>query len=70
MKPRYISDSWANGVLELRLDEAREYLTVSIITAQGDHHLTFDADDALDVLAAANILISNMEDPDPKEEVA
>lgn len=71
MKPRRISDSWANGVLELRLDKAREYLTVAVITAQGAHHLTFNADDALDILAAANILISNMEDPfGPKEEEA
>lgn len=70
MKPRRISDSWANGVLELRLDEAREYLTVSVITAEGAASLTFDSDDALDILAAANILISNMEDLDQKEEEA
>lgn len=71
MKPRRISDSWANGVLELRLDEARKYLTVSIITPEGTSSLTFDADDALDLSAAVNILVPNMEDPfDPKEEEA
>ena len=71
MKTRRISDSWADGVLEFRLDEEREYLTVSVITDEGTASLTFDAYDALDILAVANILIPNMEDPfDPKEEEA